>query len=784
MSTVKWARFLGPPSLVLALLGYAEADERERGLVAGSGPALHSAEEWSARAGASVTASAPRVNKANDKRVAIPTWENVALAVPPNKAHCGPEGAVLFSVGQTPRIWRSSLACFAGNESQCLPNSDVAYGSSGWPLVTSPGVLDRDNGTGQCGGSCGPAGSNDSQLLRLSGGDLLLIHQGVRRDDNPTTLGLACTSAGSTCRGVEYVFRSTDCGTSWSHVVTLDPAFIDGGRYYNTTTQGGFDRPEVYVDPFNGDRVYMTLNGVGNTDRAVVLFSSQDGGKRWQLIGKIVDLSGVRQLTSLPSGRLYIFGSFDSDGQLPYDAVIYSYDPVRSAFSPQYMIPGSSEDVRSASVVTRMGADGISPVGSFSDGDYLRVHYSHLEDDGTSSLRVKIVRINARGIDLVAQMNIAPAGRSVIGATTINADRLEWARGTRTVPALVYWYEVAASGTTVRYSVFDGLGASEPDVLAYSSGKPVTWPSFVDNVGDYHKGAFWYDSRDGKLRFMPIWGEFWPNGEVHANVVTIDPACGGPTPCSCGETVVKPTVLTANLVCSSLAGPYALKLATGGTVDLNGKTIQCTDMIDGIVIEGNDLNVQNGVVRNCLVGVRANGFPSFVGVRGIRALQNQAGMHLLIEQSSVSNNRCEDNAKEGINITGNANIIEDNYCSSNGRGQSGQGHDGMAITGSNLIRHNTSTGNSGHGISVSGDGNEVIDNFSSTNGKDGLFVEGTKNTLAENQGRTNGGRGVFASGGGNISGPPVGTNYGNQNRTKPECQIDGVPLVSANKKRC
>jgi hypothetical protein len=66
-----------------------------------------------------------------------------------------------------------------------------------------------------------------------------LIHQGVRRDDDHATLGLPCTSPGSTSRGVEYVFRSTDC----------------------TTTQGGFDRPEVHVDPFNDDRIYMAVNG-------------------------------------------------------------------------------------------------------------------------------------------------------------------------------------------------------------------------------------------------------------------------------------------------------------------------------------------------------------------------------------------------------------------------------------------------------------------------------------------------------------------------------------------
>jgi hypothetical protein len=87
------------------------------------------------------------VNTVNDKLVAIPTWEHVALAVPPHRGHCGPKGAILFSVDSTPRIWRSSMACFEGDRSHCSPTSDVVYGSSQWPLVTAAGVLDCDDGT-------------------------------------------------------------------------------------------------------------------------------------------------------------------------------------------------------------------------------------------------------------------------------------------------------------------------------------------------------------------------------------------------------------------------------------------------------------------------------------------------------------------------------------------------------------------------------------------------------------------------------------------------------------
>lgn len=479
-----------------------------------------------------------RANRQNDKFIDITTWENVALAVPAHEGACGPRGAVLVSVGglpwaPTPRVWRSDLACFLSNKAECFPQTDIEYGFAGWPLVSEPGFVDSDPSGRRCSSTrdpnrCGPAGSNDNQLLRLRNGELLLFHQGVRRDDDPATLGIPCDGPG-TCRGVEYVFRSTDCGASWSHVVTLDPALIEGGLYYRTSKQGGFDRPEVYVDPFNGDRIYMAVNGVGDSAAGVLLFAS-DRGTKWTLIGKIADVSGVRQLTSVPSGRLYIFGAFDTDGAPPFDAVIYAYDPQANSFSRQLMIPGASEDVNPPPI--RMGAEGISRVGSFIDGDVLRVHYPHREPDGRFSLRIKVVKINDGNIELVAERTIAPKGATVVGATTIETDRLEWRPRTQQNPAIVYWYEISCRSdpagcpilrgpTTVKYSLLYDATWTRSAQLAFERGSPVSWPSFVDLVGDYHKGAFWYHKRSGLLQFLPIWGEFWPAGEVHANTIRI-----------------------------------------------------------------------------------------------------------------------------------------------------------------------------------------------------------------------------------------------------------------------
>lgn len=187
------------------------------------------------------------------KTMDFSTWENVALTIPGRSAGCRAAGTVLIvadgSYGRPQAIWRGTLKCFTSNKAQC-PMSEILLGSPSWPGVNVAGFSDNVQA------------SSDRQIVRFGDGTILLVHQGVRRDAGTRA---PCDSAAGTCRGAEYSLHSTDCGQTWRFVSVPDPA-SDGpaagpDRYYDRTTQHGHDRPEVYADPFNPGRVYLTALG-------------------------------------------------------------------------------------------------------------------------------------------------------------------------------------------------------------------------------------------------------------------------------------------------------------------------------------------------------------------------------------------------------------------------------------------------------------------------------------------------------------------------------------------
>jgi photosystem II stability/assembly factor-like uncharacterized protein len=89
--------------------------------------------------------------------------------------------------------------------------------------------------------------------------------------------------SGTCCGQPGSVFKSTDGGSSWSHIrynltgVSFDP--MDGGGYSSSYIG-------LVVDPQNSDTVYLGTNGAG-------VFKSKDGGQSW-----IAASSGLRAVTA------------------------------------------------------------------------------------------------------------------------------------------------------------------------------------------------------------------------------------------------------------------------------------------------------------------------------------------------------------------------------------------------------------------------------------------------------------------------------------------------------
>jgi hypothetical protein len=437
----------------------------------------------------------------------LPIWENTSLAISPSNtnAGCGANGALLVSFGSNVRVWRTSLSCITSTSvSSCSSNSDVSYGDPlKWPAVVQSGQNDA--------APIGPNASSDQQLVRFSDGSILLVHQGVRRDVGSTG---ACTGP-YTCRGVEYVFRSTNCGGNWSFVSVLDPKF-DGppgspSKYYNTSTQAGHDRVEVYADPYNPGRVYMTMMGSGNQVPAwTVLYRSNDRGSTWTWAGETQQQHIPAYMTTTSSGRLYMTAV--SGGQLS----VAVYDPTSGTF---YQPHNLASVAMHPGVNVANGGYGISRIGSFSDGDYLRLHYNVLNASSDYGLQIMVVRISGTPPTYqIVQGEPVPlsTGRSIVGATAVETDRTDWTENLQANPAMIYWYDIATTGSGgnygpahVGYKYFYDTSSSSSLGCMSLQGSPSTchsWSTYTNVYGDYQKGAFWF-SGPKDLKYLALWAE-------------------------------------------------------------------------------------------------------------------------------------------------------------------------------------------------------------------------------------------------------------------------------------
>jgi hypothetical protein len=465
-----------------------------------------------------------RPSLATQKTYALPTWENVSLLVPPNKASCGSNGAFLISIANGPRVVKYSAACTVSSGSSCTAVSDVSYGTTNWPAVSQSGFIDA------------PTAASDQQIVRFANGDLLLMHQGVRRDANTS---IACTSAGSTCRGVEYLFRSQDCGASWSFLSILD-AKTDGppghsSRYYRTTGQGGHDRPELYVDPFNTSRVYATMMGQGNTVTATVLYRSDDRGKTWQFAGEI-PLGTPASMTTVSAGSsagaLYIAGWYGSGSEPGTNKMgIARYNPATGGVTGPYE---AGDLLKRHPLRLGTGSEGIARINTDSfDRDSFKVHYTFKQTNGDVGLAQHSLMYNPTTDVLSFQKSgyySAPVGNSVVGATVIQPDGLE----NSALRQMYYWYEVKTTSSGSDYGpartmyTYSSGNAASPgsgvQCLSWGSSGCRTWPLVRENVyGDYQKGAFGY--WNNTMQFVGLWAEVasTSSSSVSTNVLGIVP---------------------------------------------------------------------------------------------------------------------------------------------------------------------------------------------------------------------------------------------------------------------
>ncbi len=218
--------------------------------------------------------------------------------------------------------------------------------------------------------------------------------------------------------------------------------------------------------------------------------------------------------------------------------------------------------------------------------------------------------------------------------------------------------------------------------------------------------------------------------------------CGGTVKCKCGDSVIASRTIQGDPVVKSVCPGTALFMSTPNVTLIikNGGLVGSLDVHsqwatgDGINISADNVTVRKGKIE---------GF--------------QHGIFGITNGSTISGVTTEHNAVNGINISGNGNTIE-------------------ASAGS----HNTSS-LAQDGILITGDDNVVTDNYAekSVSGFVGIRVVGSGNFLQDNFTKLNDGGGVQVTGDGVIDGDNIdgGGNKAGKTAGTPKCEIDGNPCL-------
>lgn len=398
----------------------------------------------------------------------------------------------------------------------------------------------------------------DNQLTRLKDGSLILVRSGATTEPLDPKPEWWDYNGGK--RGALLIWRSSDAGKTWT-ASKIDSAKILGGKpawpqeFTNkdgsvTKWFGGFDRPDLYADPFNGN-IYITVavdSGSApacaekHAFYAMVLFVSRDGGKTWDERPIVWDrkyASSYRPLamTSAPSGRLFLaHATWPYDPPVGFRPVVYWIDPpwkrISGAVEAWYGSQGAKGCAavppdKSGLPIAQPGvlAPTLSRVKSDIAADVVRLSYMALDEQGRQVQRiltVKVSRGSRASVKPVKTIVAEDPKGSILQAAFIETDRCEFKGHSDT--ALLYWIETSPSKGRLfaRYAIVRGEKKwSEALDLSVQDGTRRYWEPHGEWMGDYMKGAFFYQG--GKLNFLAQWPQSAPpDMPLHANILSLE----------------------------------------------------------------------------------------------------------------------------------------------------------------------------------------------------------------------------------------------------------------------
>jgi len=396
--------------------------------------------------------------------------------------------------------------------------------------------------------------ATDNQIIRLQDGSLLASKNGYIWSDlsprpawfDTTTITTSGGSSGR-ARNAVFIFRSTDGGASWTLRSSIDSAVVEGGKYGwpqpsdtpGTFGVGGFDRTELFQDPYTGDIFVSghgdggpyTLGGKETSNHAGVIFRSQDNGNTWTTFHVFSDSANQSkgaapyEMTSTLAHPLIIFHIESSTPTMYYveNGVMSSAKPVVAKDGTQSLTYGTVGDVDDV----RGSQECIARLDGGAKSDSVWIAYPSLNANGKQIYVVATVTLGDKSGPIVSLAGKVQADDPAKASATMGAfvgDDLVDATFANSVPTvLFYWVDsppksdaAPANALTARYQIFHSGGSLSPGYLSVSGGAKRTFARV--GIGDYFSGGFFW--LNNQLNFLCQWNE--PDG-IKANIVSMLP---------------------------------------------------------------------------------------------------------------------------------------------------------------------------------------------------------------------------------------------------------------------
>ncbi len=413
----------------------------------------------------------------------------------------------------------------------------------------------------------------DNHLVKLKSGALLMTFEGATWSDNLdphprwwewTVEYPAKGFSRPGARAAIWLFRSTDCGETWSALPPIDAAklevpatrrgepvaglcgtprrIVDDGA--KKAKLGGWDGHLLHADPYSGHLFlstpcYYGAGEVGEGAKQALVLRSTDEGSSWSVRGHIGAQGGFRDpLASRPDRVAYVYQRDSSVRVATFPAAapwfeLWGSQEVRRLSAADETLPAGSRYLLNTNVyrirgATRSAEGFLVSVPVFIDGGLAHVLYD-VDPSGADARVIDTLRAGAwsQGRNHTFHGTFVPGLPD--DPKTLNA---------------FYWvesdYVPEESSYAVRFQVYaDTTPILEtPGTLTLANGTAYTYPFEPDNggfVGDYMGGAA-YRGTDGSRNFVASWSE---SGRLHFNTITVrfdairtggraSPSCCGP----------------------------------------------------------------------------------------------------------------------------------------------------------------------------------------------------------------------------------------------------------------